>query len=46
MIAQVDRALLELGRAKNGDRVVVVAGTPVGAPGSTNTLRVHILGRA
>jgi pyruvate kinase len=44
MIQQVERALLELGRAAVGDRVVVVAGTPIGAVGSTNTLRVHQLG--
>ena len=44
MIEQVDRALLDLGRAAKGDRVVIVAGTPVGAVGSTNTLRVHRLG--
>ena len=46
MIAQVDRALLELGRAWPGELVVVVAGTPPGVPGSTNTLRVHRLGMA
>jgi len=44
MIAQVDRAMLELGRGAPGDVVVIVAGTPPGAPGSTNTLRVHRLG--
>jgi len=44
MIAQVDRAMLDLKRAEPGDRVVVVAGTPVGASGTTNTLRVHVLG--
>jgi len=44
MIAQVDRALLELGRGQPGDVVVIVAGTPPGRPGSTNTLRVHRLG--
>ncbi len=44
MIAQVDRALLELGRGRPGDVVVIVAGTPPGAAGSTNTLRVHRLG--
>ena len=44
MIAQVDRAMLELGRGTPGDVVVIVAGTPPGAPGSTNTLRVHRLG--
>ena len=44
MIAQVDRALLELGRGRPGDLVVIVAGTPPGTPGSTNMLRVHRLG--
>jgi len=44
MFRQVDRALLELGRAQPGEYVVVVAGSPPGSPGSTNTLRVHQLG--
>ena len=44
MIAQVDRAMLELGRGSPGDVVIIVAGTPPGTPGSTNTLRVHRLG--
>lgn len=44
MFRQVDRALLALGRAAPGDYVVVVAGSPPGTPGSTNTLRVHQLG--
>ena len=44
MVAQVDRALLELGRAERGEFVVIVAGTPPGTVGSTNTLRVHRLG--
>ena len=30
--------------ARPGDYVVVVAGSPPNAPGSTNTLRVHQLG--
>ena len=46
MVAQVDRAMLELGRGVAGDRVVIVAGSPPGAPGSTNMLRVHRLGDA
>jgi pyruvate kinase len=45
MTAHVDRAMLELGRADRGDAVVVVAGTPPGTEASTNTLRVHRLGR-
>jgi pyruvate kinase len=44
MIAQVDRAMLELGRGEPGDLVVIVAGTPPNVPGSTNTLRIHRLG--
>jgi pyruvate kinase len=41
MMRQVDRALIERGLASPGDRVVVVAGTPPGVPGSTNTIRLH-----
>jgi pyruvate kinase len=44
MFRQVDQALLGLGRGRSGDLVVVVAGSPPGTPGSTNTLRVHQLG--
>jgi pyruvate kinase len=44
MIAQVNRAMLELGRGAPGDVVVIVAGSPPGTPGSTNMLRVHRLG--
>ena len=44
MVRQVDRALLELGRAERGEFVVIVAGTPPGTTGSTNTVRVPRLG--
>jgi pyruvate kinase len=44
MFRQVDHALLGLGRAVHGDSVVIVAGSPPGTPGSTNTLRVHQIG--
>ncbi|WBB80079.1 pyruvate kinase [Micromonospora sp. WMMD882] len=44
MFRQVDEALLGLDRANPGDYVVIVAGSPPGTPGSTNTLRVHQLG--
>ena len=44
MFRQVDAKMLGLGLAKPGDYVVVVAGSPPNAPGSTNTLRVHQLG--
>jgi pyruvate kinase len=46
MMDQVDEILLAQGLAKVGDEVVVVAGTPPGVPGSTNTLRVHRVGEA
>jgi pyruvate kinase len=45
MVRQVEHALRDLGRAGDGDHVVIVAGTPPGAVGSTNTIRVHCLGR-
>jgi pyruvate kinase len=44
MFKQVDGMMLGLGLARPGDFVVVVAGSPPNAPGSTNTLRVHQLG--
>jgi pyruvate kinase len=46
MVVQVDKALLEIGRATYGDRVVIVAGVPPGVPGTTNGLRVHKMGSA
>jgi len=46
MVAQVDEEMLRLGRGRAGDVVVVVAGSPPGASGSTNMLRVHRLGGA
>jgi pyruvate kinase len=44
MMSQVDETLLAKGLAKVGDEVVIVAGTPPGVSGSTNTLRVHRVG--
>ncbi|WP_460765266.1 pyruvate kinase [Mariniluteicoccus flavus] len=41
MVALVDKALVESGRVEVGDKVVIVAGSPVGVPGKTNALRVH-----
>jgi pyruvate kinase len=46
MMHQVDELLLANGLAKIGEEVVVVAGTPPGIPGSTNSLRVHRVGDA
>jgi len=44
MVVQVDRALLDIGRATHGDRVVIIAGVPPGIPGTTNGMRVHRIG--
>lgn len=44
MFDQVDTTVLEEGLCRAGDEVVVVAGTPPGVSGSTNTLRVHKVG--
>ncbi len=46
MVMQVDKALLDIGRAVEGDLVVIVAGSPPGIPGSTNALRIHRMGDA
>lgn len=44
MFQQVDMAMVGLPWLSAGDDVVIVAGSPPGTPGSTNTLRVHQLG--
>lgn len=46
MYHQVDRALIDSGLAEPGDKVVVISGSPPGIPGSTNDLRVHVVGDA
>jgi pyruvate kinase len=46
MFPQVDKILTDNGLAVNGDKVVVISGSPPGKPGSTNDLRVHIVGEA
>lgn len=43
MFAEVDRALREDFKFKTGDIVVFTAGTPKGAKGSTDTIKVHRL---
>jgi pyruvate kinase len=46
MVRQVEVALRDIGRCAEGDRVVIVAGSPPGTPGRTNALRVHRIGDA
>ncbi|MET0853484.1 MAG: pyruvate kinase [Microterricola sp.] len=44
MIGQVDDVLLGQGLAEVGDKVVVISGSPPGIIGSTNDIRVHVVG--
>ena len=46
MVKLVDTVLIDSGRAKKGENVMIVAGSPPGIPGSTNAMRVHIVGDA
>jgi len=44
MVGQVDFSLLSIGRLREGDSVVIVAGSPPNTIGSTNLVRVHEVG--
>ena len=44
MIRQVDKALMESGLLAEGERVVIVAGSPPGVAGHTNMIRVRRIG--
>ncbi len=46
MVRQVDQILIESGTVAKGESVLIVAGSPPGIPGSTNAMRVHIIGAA
>ena len=46
MYRQVDEVLMREGLAVEGDKVVVISGSPPGISGSTNDLRVHVVGDA
>jgi pyruvate kinase len=46
MVKQVDNFLINSKRCKEGELVVIVAGSPPGIPGSTNAMRVHRVGDA
>lgn len=46
MVLQADKILIDGKRAEVGEPVVIVAGSPPGIPGSTNAMRVHIVGDA
>jgi len=44
MIKTAITSSLDQGLIKNGDLVVITAGVPVGVPGTTNLIKVHIVG--
>jgi pyruvate kinase len=46
MVLQADKMLIDGKRAEIGEPVIIVAGSPPGIPGSTNAMRVHIVGDA
>ncbi len=44
MTLQAEQQLVARGLVKNGDVVVITGGVPVGVPGRTNLIKVHIIG--
>ncbi|MFP4249210.1 MAG: pyruvate kinase [Armatimonadota bacterium] len=44
MIQNVDQQLRDLGICEKGDVIVITAGTPIGRRGTTNTMKVHVIG--
>jgi pyruvate kinase len=46
MVLLADKMLIDGKRAEIGETVLIVAGSPPGIPGSTNAMRVHIVGDA
>ncbi|MGA8029089.1 MAG: pyruvate kinase [Bryobacteraceae bacterium] len=44
MLHEMERVLIDTGRARPGDNIVFVAGQPVGLRGSTNMLKLHRIG--
>ena len=44
MVQLLDHRLQEFGVLKKGDTAILVAGQPIGRPGSTNFLKLHRVG--
>jgi pyruvate kinase len=44
LVQRVDHELLERRLARVGDLAVMLGGTPVGVPGTTNLIKIHRLG--
>ncbi len=43
MIASAKQAVLQSGLAQSGDRLVIIGGTPVDVPGTTNMIKAEVL---
>lgn len=46
MVKQVDAILIQEKRVNKGESIMIVAGSPPGIPGSTNAMRIHVIGDA
>ena len=46
LLQKVDVVLLDGNRLEVGDKVLIIAGSPPGVVGTTNTLRIHRMGEA
>jgi pyruvate kinase len=46
LMVQVDEVLLGNALAESGDKVVVICGSPPGKSGTTNDMRIHVVGSA
>ncbi|NYI07155.1 pyruvate kinase [Allostreptomyces psammosilenae] len=46
MVEQVNNELLKIGRCRQGDPVVITAGSPPGVAGTTNMVRIHHIGES
>jgi pyruvate kinase len=44
MVSRASRFAFSEGFAKTGERVIIVAGVPLGTPGATNMLRIAFVG--
>ncbi|MEZ5186862.1 MAG: pyruvate kinase [Candidatus Nanopelagicales bacterium] len=44
LVEHVDMQISQMSLAEPGDKVVVIAGVPPGVPGTTNGMRVHLVG--
>jgi pyruvate kinase len=45
MVSLVDERFLASGFANMGDMIVIVSGTPIGKPGTTNSILVRQVGQ-